>query len=250
MYNILKENNKNAFLVGNIGEPILEQVDNITEDAFVVIEVSSHSLEFVKCAPHIAILLNIYPEHLDHVKSLEEYIQAKFNIAKAQSSNDYFIYNAENEFINRHDFKYKENDIAVITNDDGNFLNIKNKVYLKDNRIYFNNKFLMEANRPRKLKGAHTLNNMMFLLAVSDILELNLESTVKAICQTEGLEHRMEYVGKFNDIEFYDDAIATIPEATINCIKTLENVDTLICGGMNRGVEQKKLIEFLAKSRS
>ena len=65
------------------------------------------------------------------------------------------------------------------------------------------------------------LNNMMFILAASQILGLDLDKTVQTIKNTEPLEHRMEFVGKYNDIYFYDDAIATIPEATINCIKTI-----------------------------
>ena len=125
---------------------------------------------------------------------------------------------------------------------------IKNKVYLKNDNIYFNNQILMNANEPRKIKGMHILNNMMFLLAVVKILDLNLYKAIESIKNSEPLEHRMEYIGKFDNIEFYDDAIATIPQATINCIKTISNVDTLICGGMDRGVDQQELINFLKSS--
>jgi UDP-N-acetylmuramoylalanine--D-glutamate ligase len=248
LYNALKNQDKDAFLLGNIGKPILDEVDNLTKESYVVVEVSSHTLEFAKTAPQIAILLNIYPEHLDHVNSMEDYVKAKFNIAINQKENEYFIYNAENEFIKNYKYDYKENDIAVYFDSENIENKIKNKVYLKNENIYFNNRKLMYSNIPRKIQGMHTLNNMMFVLMASELLKLDLNKTIEAIQNTEGLEHRMEYVGKYDDIVFYNDAIATIPQATINCIKTLKYVDTLICGGMDRGVDQNELIEFLRTS--
>ena len=245
MYNVLKEQGKKCFLLGNIGNPILDYLDEITEDSYCVVEVSSHTLEFVKSSPNIGILLNVFPEHLDHVNSLNDYIKAKFNIAVDKKTN--FIYNAENELMVNYNYKYNPEDIAVFLNDREN-KNVKNKVYLKDNGIYFNNKFLMNADEPRKIKGNHMLNNMMFILAASQILGLDLKKTIQTLKNTEPLEHRMEYVGKFNNIYFYNDAIATIPVATINCIKTIGNVNTLICGGMDRGVPQDELIDFLKQS--
>lgn len=243
MYKVLKEQGKKVFLLGNIGNPILDYIDEIDENTYVVIEVSSHTLEFVKASPDIAILLDIYPEHLDHCNSIEDYIKAKFNIAKYQDDNNYFIYNAENELMKYHKFNYKSNDIAVYLNSE--YRKDKNEVYLENENIYFNNKLLMNSNEPMKIKGMHMLNNMMFILAVSEILKLDLNKTIKTLKTTEPLEHRMEYVGKYNEIEFYNDSIATIPIATINCINTLKNVNTLICGGMDRGVDQKELIDFL-----
>lgn len=244
LYNVLKEQGKKVFLLGNIGNPILDSIDEITEDSYCVIEVSSHTLEFAKSSPDISILLDIFPEHLDHVNSLNDYIRAKFNININPKNNSRFIYNRENELMNKYGYKYNEDDIAICLSDGRNY-NVKNKVYLKNRNIYFNNEFLMNADEPRKIKGEHILNNMMFILAVSKILNLNLQKTIETIKTTEPLEHRMEYVGKFNDIYFYNDAIATIPIATINCVKTLENVDTIICGGMDRGVPQNDLISFL-----
>lgn len=83
------------------------------ENSIAVIELSSHALEFVKKSTKIGIILDIYEEHLDHYKSLEKYIEAKFNIAKYQNDNDFLIYNFDNHFMNNYNFKYKENDFAV-----------------------------------------------------------------------------------------------------------------------------------------
>lgn len=246
IYKMLEEQGKKVVFLGNIGNPVFDEIENIDKDTIVVLEVSSHTLEFVKASPDIAVLLNVFPEHLDHCNSINDYIEAKFNIANFQTEENYFIYNAENELINNYNFKHKANDIAIcLENSD---VNTKTKVYLKDNGIYINTKYLMSSEEERQIKGKHMLNNMMFVLAISEILNLDLNKTINTLKNTKPLSHRMEYIGKVDGIEFYDDAIATIPEATINCIETLEKVDTLICGGMDRGVSQDKLVEFLKKS--
>lgn len=92
------------------------------------------------------------------------------------------------------------------------------------------------------------LNNMFFILAVSEFLNLDIFKTIITIKNSKPLKHRMEYVGTADNIIFYDNSIATIPIATIDCIEALKNVNTLICGGMDRGVSQKELIDFLKKS--
>ena len=134
LYEVLKNQNKKVALLGNIGTPIFDKIDEIDKDTISVIEVSSHTLEFSKVSPNIAILLNIYPEHLDHCNTLEDYIKSKFNIAKYQNENDIFIYNSENAIIKKWNFKYKENDVAVFMNES---CNAKNKVYLKEKRNIF-----------------------------------------------------------------------------------------------------------------
>ena len=92
------------------------------------------------------------------------------------------------------------------------------------------------------------LNNIMFVIAVSEILNLDISKTINTINTFEPLEHRMEFVGTFDGVEYYNNSIATIPEATIDAVETLEKVDTLIVGGNDRGVNQEGLIEFLIKS--
>lgn len=106
----------------------------------------------------------------------------------------------------------------------------------------------MNSNEELKVKGKFMLNNMLFILAVSEILNLNISKTVDTLKNSEPLEHRMEYAGTYDDVIYYDNSIATIPIATIDCIKTLEKVNTLICGGMDRGVPQDELANFLKSS--
>lgn len=243
IYQVLKNQGKDVFLLGNIGEPIFDKIENLNKNSIVVLELSSHALQYVKNSPHIAILLNLYEEHLDHYHSFEQYAQAKFNIAKYQKSEDILLYNYDNEIIKNQIFK--QNDYAISMRAKPN---TKNLVWIKDNSIYCNNMRVMDLKLELKLKGNHHKNNVMFVLAICNILNLDFEKAIHTIQNFEPLEHRMEFVAKINTVEYYNDSIATIPQATIHTIQALKKVNTLIVGGKDRGVSQKEFIEFLKNS--
>ena len=103
----------------------------------------------------------------------------------------------------------------------------------------------MDMNERIALKGEHNLKNIMAALGAAKILKIPDATILNAILKFKGLEHRMEYVGNFGGIEFYNDSIATIPEATIAALETLQNVDTLILGGKDRGIDYTGLIHYL-----
>ena len=104
LYQVLKNQDKDVFLLSNIGEPIFDELENLKPNSIIVLELSSHSLQYVKKSPNIAILLNLYEEHLDHYTSVEEYAQAKLNITNFQKEEEYLIYNADNELLKKYDF--------------------------------------------------------------------------------------------------------------------------------------------------
>lgn len=245
MYKILIDQKKDAYLLGNIGEPIFNDIESFTENTIAVIELSSHALEYVKRSTKIGIILDIYEEHLDHYKSLEKYIEAKFNLAKYQTSEDYLIYNFDNQFMNKYNFEYKENDYAVSLD---NIPNTKNKVFLKDNFIYCNEEKCMDINEKMNLKGMHNINNIMFILGVCQILNLDIKKVINSIKEFKPLEHRMEFVANINGVDYYNDSIATVPESTIDAINAIKNVNTIIVGGKDRGVNLSELINFLKTS--
>ena len=248
IYEMLKNQNKDVELLGNIGTPIFDEIEQIRDSTITVLEISSHALQYIKKSPNISILLNLYEEHLDHYKTFEEYGDAKFNIFKFQNKEDTAIFNLENEQMKKKNYPYKESDYGITINNTANDVT-NNTIYIKDGYIYCNNNKMYNINDKRKLKGNHNLNDIMFVLAVSNILNLDLEKTIKTINEFNPLEHRMEYVGNFENIDYYNDSIATIPEATIESIKALENVNTLIVGGNDRGVNQQNLINFLKESK-
>lgn len=247
IYEMIKDQNKDVELLGNIGTPIFDEIEKIKENTITVLEISSHALQYVKKSPNISILLNLYEEHLDHYKSFKEYGDAKFNIFKFQGKEDIAIFNLENEEMNKKNYQYKCTDYGVTLNNIKNSVT-ENTMYIKDGYIYCNENKMYNINDVRKLKGNHNLNDIMFVLAVSNILKLDLDKAVKTINEFNPLEHRLEYVGNFGGIDYYNDSIATIPESAIESVKALEKVNTLIVGGNDRGVNQEKLIEFLRKS--
>ena len=241
IYKVLKEQNVKSMLLGNIGVPVFDYIDTIPDDTTLILEMSSHQLEYMKLSPNISILLNIYPEHLDHYESFEKYAEAKCNIFKYQNKSDYFIYNSDDETINKFlkNEEAKKYKVSLKGNGD---------IYLKGENIYFKDKEIYNINTPRNLLGEYNLNNIMFVLAVSEILKLDISKTIKSISDFKTLEHRLEFVGEYNGILYYDNSIATIPKATIEAIKALKNVDTLIIGGMDRGLDYTDFVKFLNES--
>ena len=171
IYQMIKDQGKDVMLLGNIGEPIFNDIDDMKKDTILVLELSSHALEFVKKSPNIAILLDIYEEHLDHYSSMEKYIEVKFNVAKFQSKNDIFIYNASNRYMQEFNFNYKKSDYAIIEEDSelSKTLNLKsdNYVLINEDRIYFNKTKLFDSKLNMQLKGKHNENNVLFVLTVA-----------------------------------------------------------------------------------
>ena len=244
IYNVIKEQNNNVFLLGNIGNPILDYIEQFNDKSILVIEMSSHQLEYVKNSPHIGIILNLYQDHLDHTGTLEKYHQDKMHMFKYQTNNDIGIYDGQNNYlinlINNNNYKSTLYTFKV----DEETANI----YTKNNNIYTNNELIYDGNQKRNLIGSHNLKNIMVTLLICKILNLDIKKANETINTFNPLEHRLEIVGTYNKITYVNDTIATIPEATINGINGLEKVDTLIFGGMDRNINYNEFTEFLSKS--
>ena len=241
IYTILKDQNKDVLLLGNIGKPIFDYINEISNTTILVLEMSAHQLEFMKYSPNISILLNLFEEHLDHYKSYEDYIAAKCNIYKYQHENDYFLYSLDNETLKEHIKNPKAKTYTISINE-------KADIYLKNDDVIFNNKKIYDRNQKRNLVGDYNLSNIMFTLVVSEILKLDLNKSINSINNFKTLKHRLEFVGNFDGINYYDNSIATVPMATIEAIKALKNVDTLIIGGMDRGIDYTDFIKYLDSS--
>ena len=201
-HHILKTAGKDTILVGNIGIPCFDALEQIQDETIIVYEISCHQLEFVKASPQIAILLNLYEEHFDHYAKPEDYFVAKKNIFRFQTANDTLIYGD----IFQH-ASHEEIDSLPMHKID----------------IYH------DIGIPREQIHTHLVG--------------------EPIESFRGLPHRMEYVGEYRGIKFYNDSIATAQEAVINAVKALKDVDTLILGGMDRGLNYQPLVDFLCKSQ-
>ena len=244
IYEVLKDQNLDAYLLGNMGNPPLDQIEKMHKDSILVMELAALQLQYVRKSPKIGCIVNLFEEHLDYFGSKEPYFQAKLNIVRFQNKEDHAIYFMDNPTLNEH---IKELDIKSHLHSVS--LDNKASIYVKENKVLddLGNTLYVDDGK-RKLLGKHNLGNMMFALEIAKILNLDLSKAKKTLDNFEALEHRIEYVGTFKDISFYNDSIATIPAATINCIEALAHVDTLIFGGKDRGIDYEDFAAYLNKS--
>jgi len=243
IHHIFNRARKHSVLVGNIGKPPFDYISEITNETKIVFELSSHQLDDVHFSPHVSILLNLFEEHLDHYGSFENYKKAKFNICKYQQPGDYFVFNKD-EQIETVDIKANQLIFSLEPH------KYAGALLQKDNTITLSKelKGVFNFSKRSGLPGEHNLKNIMAAILAVKIHQINNEDIQQAVESFTGLEHRLEFVGEYGGIKFYNDSIATIPEATIQAVKTLKMVDTLILGGKDRGIDYQKLIEFLPLS--
>ncbi len=225
-YEMLKAAGKDAKLIGNIGVPVFEALESVTPDTYAVIEMSSHQLEFTRTSPDVAILTNIYEEHLDHYKGgFTGYVNAKLHIMNYQDKNGTFIYNSDqgvSDYVNLDSTEAQK--IGVSVNDPLPF-EVHNE----------------------HLLGVHNKQDILFAYRAAKILGASDADCEKGVENFSGIEHRMEKVGTFKGITFYNDCIATIPHAVECAVEALKTVDTLIFGGKDRGIDYSEFCEYLEK---
>ena len=267
LYQVIKNQKENTFLLWNIWVPIFEQIENFDEDSTLVIECSSHQLQYINTSPHIAILLNLYPEHLDHYNNLQEYYESKLNIFKYQTEWDFAIVDEQVINVMKQPLRpsatpakagqaspNREEISPLIGGDPAKAgEGVVKTIIWKDTLIQWdfvvlNWKEIYNIHEPRKLLWEHNLRNIMNIFVVCDISWLDFEKAKKVISEFKPLEHRMELVWTFDWVTYYNDSIATIPESTINSLKSIPNVNTLILWWMDRWIDYSKLIDFVNSS--
>ncbi len=214
---------------GNIGKPMLDCLMGATTSSLFVLELSSFQLEDIRYSPHLSVLLNIVPEHLDHHGSFEAYVSAKGNIARFQREGDYFIHHLSSSYSaglsKAKEFTYSETKTDAICYLDGEIL------YTTGNTPIVK---LSEV----ALRGRGNILNLLAAVTAGLVLHVPIEKIKKAVTSFVSLEHRLELVGEFNGIRFVNDSLATIPEALINALDAFgDEVDTLIAGGFDRGLD-------------
>lgn len=230
IHGMVKQGGKKACLIGNIGVPVLDSLEESPVD-IAVIEMSSHQLEFTTASPHVAVMTNIYPEHLDHYNGFEGYVGAKLNILSHQTSSDYFICNAEQDF--------------------GAYINfatvIPSVIKVGINGGKADKEIIEAASSNDRLKGIHNRQNVCLAATAARCVGISDEDIRIAVENFSGIENRMEPIGEYSGIKFYNDSIATIPHAVECAVEAIGDVDTLIFGGMDRGIDYSGFKKYLAK---
>ncbi|MDP3994174.1 MAG: UDP-N-acetylmuramoyl-L-alanine--D-glutamate ligase [bacterium] len=220
IYSILKQKYRDVRLVGNIGKPALDYLEGATDQTLFVMELSSQQLEDIRYSPHVAVILNIVPEHLDHHGSFAKYAWAKSRIIQHQNSDDAVVFNPKNKIPAQIASKSRSKKVRVI----------ESKA-----------QYLPKLIPPEAVAAA---------MAVAKLFKIAPRLSLEAIRKFKTLPHRLEYVGRFRGIKFYNDSLATVPVATIRALDVLgDDVSTLIAGGFDRGLSFAKLASRIKTSQ-
>jgi UDP-N-acetylmuramoylalanine--D-glutamate ligase len=238
---------RKVFLVGNIGAPALDLLSQADAESVIIYELSSHQLEGLRRSPHIAVLLNIVPEHLDYYESFAQYVAAKENIARYQRSHDWLVYDADHPIPREIAWRSPGQRFACSLES----LVVPGCAVVGDWIEYalgdeWEGKF---AVREVPLPGRFNLLNVAAAVGVARLLGVEPGEIVEAVRAFRPLEHRLERVGTYGGITYYNDAIATVPEATIAALDTLgDDVETILLGGADRHLDFSHLAERLLQS--
>jgi len=216
LYTVLSAcSGKEVILLGNIGLPCLDYFDHITEDTIVVFELSAHQLYHTTVSPHVGVFLNLYEDHLDYYETMERYYKAKTHVALYQNDADYCYMGS-----NVPDFKTSGKK-TVISNE-------------------------IDYDYELSIEGNHNRYNAEFVYRIAtEVYGCDGEAVRNALKTFTGLAHRLQKIATVAGVDYYDDSISTIPQATISAATSLSNAKTLLIGGMDRGIDYTVLQEFI-----
>lgn len=243
LHEVLKTAGLKSFLVGNIGEPVLSYLNLAEKNDVFVYELSSHQLQNLKTSPHIAGFLNLYQAHLDHFKDMEEYQKSKESITLFQNKKDWFIYNRDQEELKFLAEKTKAQKICF------SLESREADCFFQDGCLFWREEKIIRAS-DIPLIGRFNLYNVMMAISAAKLLRVENATISEAIKSFRALPHRLELLGEFRGIEFYNDSLATLPEPVILAIDAFgERARTIILGGHDAGQDFKSLAEKILESK-
>ncbi|HEL0238702.1 TPA: UDP-N-acetylmuramoyl-L-alanine--D-glutamate ligase [Streptococcus equi subsp. zooepidemicus] len=237
---VLNAGAQSALLAGNIGFPASEVAQAATAKDTLVMELSSFQLMGTEqFHPHIAVITNLVPTHLDYHGSFEDYVAAKWHIQYRMTDKDYLVLNADQELVKPLAQKTKASPV---------FFSTKEKVdgaYLADGYLYFKEEQVMSA-AELGLPGRHNIENALATIAVAKLRGISNQVISKTLSHFSGVKHRLQLVGTLNQVTFYNDSKST---NILACQKALSGFDNsrviLIAGGLDRGNEFDELVPDL-----
>ncbi|MFA5051086.1 MAG: UDP-N-acetylmuramoyl-L-alanine--D-glutamate ligase [Patescibacteria group bacterium] len=246
IYQILKKSGQKVNLGGNIGFSPLKFLNNKAKNnSKMILELSSFHLENIKKGPDIAVITNIFPDHLDRYKTLKEYIEAKKIILKSQTKNGIAILNYDNKRSRQLSsccqgkvFWFSKRPFQ------------KDGVFLKNQEIYFcQNNQLEKICSVAKIKmlGEHNLENILAAVCIASILKIKPQLIQKFLNDFSGIANRLELVRIFKGVKYYNDTAATMPEAAINALKSFNKPVILICGGADKNLKFQEFARYIKK---
>jgi UDP-N-acetylmuramoylalanine--D-glutamate ligase len=238
---------------GNIGSPLLSNVDEMQANDLAVMELSSFQLEVMNRSPQIAGLLNITPNHLDRHKTMQSYSAAKARIIQFQSDEDIAVLNQDDP-ITKSMFEMVRGRLVTFSNrrtksDNDNvfFDEITNSVKIKG-LVADGETELNVLNRDEiPLRGDHNLQNVLAACAIAWAAGLPVSAMAAGICQFEGIPHRLEYVRTWGGGDWYNDSIATAPERAIAAINSFSEPMILLAGGQDKDLPWARFADLVSQ---
>jgi UDP-N-acetylmuramoylalanine--D-glutamate ligase len=244
-YHLLKSAGLNVGLGGNIGKSFAWQVAEDRYD-YYVLELSSFQLDGIfDYKPHIAVLTNISPDHLDRYDyKYENYIASKFRITMNQTQSDYFIYDADDEAISEW---FKQNKTKAQLIPFSLTKTFEKGAFLKDNKMEVNineEEFIMETEYIA-LEGKHNLKNAMAATSVAKLMQIRKETIRESLSNFQGVEHRLEKVLKIQNVQYINDSKATNVNATFFALDSMNTPTVWIVGGVDKGNDYTELMSLV-----
>lgn len=241
-YNILKKGMDRVHLAGNIGYPLCSILDKIKSGDTIVMEISCQQLANLdEFKPHIALLTNLTPAHIDFFGDYETYKNVKTKLFKNQTENDIAILNKDNLDSLEYENTIKSKKIYFTTE-------IKTNAYFKDNNLYYENELIMNRDL-MFLKGNHNVSNALGAITIAKIMNIDNEIIVDVLKNFRGVEHRLEFVDSINKRKFYNDTEATNIKCTQIALSSFSEPIILFLGGLERGQKFEELTPFMKNVR-
>ena len=233
----------NSVACGNIGTPIVGEVEKLGLDDYAVVEISSFQLETLSSLrPHIAIITNITEDHLNRHYNMENYIFLKRKILRNLRESEYAVLNYDDEEVR----SFAQHTKAKVV-----FFSLHTKLddgaYYENGSIYFNNEKYLDV-RDMIVKGEHNVYNALACVAAAHILGVDRVKTAEALCKFKGIKHRIEEIGKINGVTYIDDSKGTNVDATLKAVKTMLNPTIILLGGKDKGYDYVPLFVELKNS--
>ncbi|MBA0884554.1 UDP-N-acetylmuramoyl-L-alanine--D-glutamate ligase [Flavobacterium undicola] len=244
-YHLLQSAGLNVGLAGNIGKSFAEQVAEDKYDSYVL-ELSSFQLDgIINYKPHIAIITNISPDHLDRYDyKYENYIDSKFRITMNQTEEDYLIYDADDEAISEWLQKNKTRAKLIPFSLTKTF---EEGAFIKNNTmevIINQEEFKMET-ESIALEGKHNLKNAMAATSVAKLMQIRKATIRESLSNFQGVEHRLEKVLKIQNVQYINDSKATNVNATFFALDSMNTPTVWIVGGVDKGNDYNELMALV-----
>lgn len=245
---MFKKANKDTYIVGNIGNPVIDTVDLIDENSYLVTELSSFQLESIEdFKPKVSTIINITEDHLNRHHTMENYINAKARVFKNQDKTDFTILNYDDSIVR---------DLGKNSNGNVLYFSIKEEVkqgaYLDKNNnivIKVDGEELVLMNKSElSLPGNHNLENAMSAILMAYVLNIDTDVIIDTLSTFKGVEHRLEFVTNKDGIMFVNDSKGTNPDSTIKAITSYEKPIVLIAGGYEKQSDFTEMIKYATKN--